>query len=186
MLDSGAYSAYAAGKNVNLLDFMEYIKANSEHLTRYVSLDVIGDDSLTRVFYEIMCSKGFDPIPVFHYGGDYETLQYYLDAGKNYIALGGTVPVRDKTLVAQWCNELHESHPGVQFHLLGSTSLRLLECDNLISCDASTWYMQAVNGFPKSIPGKTREAKRKRATANLFDIMEKFNDFSVSSNHSHI
>ena len=183
MLDSGAFSAHAAGKNVNLLDYLNYIEANSAFLSHYISLDVIGDDPLTRYFYEIMRFKGYDPIPVFHYNGDPETLQYYLDNGKTLIALGGTVPVADKTQVVQWCEKLSESHPELQFHLLGSTSSKLLECKSIVSCDASTWYMQAVNGTPASIPGKTREAKRMRAEANLFGIMEKFDDFPISDNH---
>lgn len=183
LLDCGAYTAYAAHKNVNLLDYMAYIRDNSDFITNYISMDVIGDDALTRMFYNVMCAKGFDPIPVLHYNGEWETLQYYLDIGKTFIALGGTVPISDKSLVVQWCEKLSESHPELRFHLLGSTSSKLLSCESIVSCDATTWYMQAVNGTPASIPGKTREAKRKRAEANLFGIMEKFNDFSVSDNH---
>lgn len=184
LLDSGAYSAYASGKNINLLDYLDYIKANSAFLSKYISLDVIGDDMLTRIFYEIMRFKGYDPIPVLHYNGEYDTLQYYLERGKTFIALGGTVPISDKSLVVQWCEKLTESHPELRFHLLGSTSSKLLNCESIVSCDATTWYMQAVNGSPASIPGKTREAKRMRAEANLFNIMERFNDFSLSDNHS--
>lgn len=184
MLDSGAYSARAAGKNINLLDYMDYIEANSAFLSRYVSLDVIGDDMLTRAFYKIMCMKGLDPIPVFHYGGEQETMRYYLDRGKTTIALGGTVPVSDKARIVRWCEMLSRENPGVQFHLLGSTSSKLLECESIASCDASSWYMQAVNGSPAYIPGKTREGKRQRAEANLFEMMERFHDFSIPDNHS--
>lgn len=186
LLDSGAFSAHAAGKNVNLLDYIDYIRRNSAFLHQYVSLDVIGDDQLTRIFYEIMLSKGLNPIPVFHYNGDPGTLRYYLENGNTFIALGGTVPINDKSHIVRWCNTLSEENPGVKFHLLGSTRSELLGCDSIVSCDATSWYMMAVNGYPKSIPGKTREAKRKRAEENLLGIMERFDDFPISSNHSAI
>lgn len=186
LLDSGAYSAYAAGKNINLLDYMNYIENNASYISQYISLDVIGDDALTRVFYEIMCFKGYDPIPVFHYNGEPDTFRYYLDRGVARIALGGTVPIADKSIIVQWCNALSEENPDVEFHLLGSTSSKLLECDSIVSCDATSWYMMAVNGYPTSIPGKTREAKRERAEANLFSTMERFNDFPIPNDHSSI
>lgn len=184
LLDSGAFSAHAAGKNVNILDYMDYITANSEYISEYISLDVIGDDMLTRIFYEIMRFKGYRPTPVFHYGGEHNTIQYYMERGVTRVALGGTVPIHDKTLIVQWCNKLSETYPELEFHLLGSTKSDLLECDSIVSCDATSWYMMAVNGYPTSIPGKTREAKRKRAEANLFGIMERFNDIALPNHHS--
>lgn len=184
MLDSGAYSAYTRGKNVNLLDYMNYIRDNQEYITHYMALDVIGDDDLTMAFYTIMLGKGLNPIPVFHYTSDRQQMDEYLDLGANLIALGGTVPVSNKATVAQWCDNLADLYPGTAFHLLGSCSQKFMACKSLISCDASTWYMRAVKGSPESIPGKTRESKRARAEANMIDIMERFNDFPISSNYS--
>ena len=171
LLDSGAYSAFTKNKTVNILEYMNFIRANPM-VKDYVALDVIGDSSLTIAFFDIMRTKGFDPIAVYHYGEDEQVLEHYLDKGAKTIALGGTVPIKNKQIVAEWCSELHAKYPHVNFHLLGSTSKIVLESNSVTSCDSSSWYMMAVNGFPKEIPGKTREAKVKRAKYQMKKLME--------------
>lgn len=171
LLDSGAYSAFTKNKTVNLLDYMNFIRANPM-VKDYIALDVIGDSLLTIAFYDIMRIKGFDPIAVYHYGEDQQVLNHYLESGAKTIALGGTVPIKDKTKVAEWCKELHLKYPDIQFHLLGSTSKVVLESQSVVSCDSSSWYMMAVNGYPKEIPGKTRTAKIERAKYQLRNLME--------------
>jgi hypothetical protein len=180
LLDSGAYSAYTKGKNVNLLDYMAYIEANRNHIEKYISLDVIGDERLTLLVYQLMRGDGLNPAPVVHYGRDAAAaLRRYTLYGAKQIALGGTVPIRDKNEVAHWCDEMKRSYPRGRFHLLGSTSPTLLQNGALASCDASTWYLAAVKGRPRTIPGKSREAKMARAEANMRRIMEEFNENPV-------
>lgn len=178
MLDSGAYTAYTKGKNVNLLDFMAYIKANRRHISEYISLDVIGNERTTWLLYLLMRAEGLDPMPVVHYGeNDKDVLRQYLDHGARRIALGNTVGIRNKDGVSQWCAEMHV--PGVKFHLLGSSSSKIIKRGELASCDSSTWYRQAVIGKPRDIPGKDREAKIARAEANMRRIMEVFGEDPV-------
>jgi hypothetical protein len=174
MLDSGAFSAFSSGKNLSLLDYMKYIQNNAPFVTRYIALDVIGDSYTTRAYYDIMRGKGFDPIPVYHYGDDLETMEYYISAGANVVALGNTVPIQDKRVVAAWCMELHRNYPGVALHLLGSSSPKIINCGALSSCDSSSWYMLAVNGYPKAVSGQTA-----RAEVNMRNMMEASDDCSV-------
>ena len=171
MLDSGAFSAFTKGKSISLPEYMNYITVNAEAISHYISLDVIKDDFITRMYYSIMRGKGFKPIAVYHYGESIDSLRFYIEQGEKIIALGATVPIADKGKVAEWCKDLREQFPELQFHLLGSSSSKVLECGALESCDSSTWYMQAVNGRPKHITGKTREAKMARAEANMLEIM---------------
>ena len=181
LLDSGAYSAFTKGKNVNLLDYMDYINANRWHIERYLSLDVIGDEHLTFLIYLLMKSHGMNPIPVVHYSrGALEVLRRYALNREKRIALGGTVPIRDKEAVASWCVDMKRAHPTASLHLLGSSSKKILQSEALASCDSSTWYLQAINGRPNTIPGKSREAKMARAEANMRRIMEEFNEIPVS------
>lgn len=163
LLDSGAYSAFTKGKTVNVLDYIDYIQRNSEYIQQYVSLDVIGDAYLTWMFYDIMKYHKLNPIPVYHYGDSLELLHRYVDCGERTIALGGTVPIKNKALIADWCVELKERFPTVNFHLLGSCSKKVISCGALSSCDATSWYMMAVNGFPKDIVGRTKQSKIDRA-----------------------
>lgn len=172
LLDSGAYSAFTKKKSVNLIDYLRYIDVNKDYITDYVALDVIGNIRLTVALYELMKKMGYKPIPVYHYGENPSVLYKYINCGETKIALGGTVPIRNKSLVAKWCDELHETYPSVNFHLLGSTSRVVLENSSVNSCDSSSWYMLAVNGFPKDIPGKSREAKLERAKYQMRRLME--------------
>lgn len=180
LLDSGAYSAFTKGKHVNVLDYIEYIRANRAYITNYISLDVIGDPLMTLLLCEFMWSACLCPLPVIHYGEDLKFMDYYQKGWPPIpIALGGTVPVRDKKAVAAWCAEVKRQYPDTELHLLGSSSKALLHSGALTSCDASTWYMQAVNGRPKTIPGRDRAAKIQRAEANMRRIMEVFDEATV-------
>lgn len=173
LLDSGAYSAFTKNKTVNILDFMKYITDNASEITDYISLDVIGDSQLTIAFYDLLRLKGYTPIPVYHYGEDDSVLKYYFSCGENRIALGGTVPITNKEIVVDWCKKLCKQYPTIEFHLLGSTNKAVLESQCVHSCDSSSWYMMAVNGYPKEIVGKTRQAKIERAKYQMKNLMER-------------
>lgn len=172
LLDSGAYSAFTKKKSVNIVDYMRYIDDNKDFITDYVALDVIGNTQLTIALYELMKKMGYKPIPVYHYGENPSVLYQYMNLGENKIALGGTVPIKNKTTVATWCNNLSTSYQDVRFHLLGSTSKEVMENSSVSSCDSSSWYMLAVNGFPKDIPGKSRAATLERAKYQMRRLME--------------
>jgi hypothetical protein len=167
LLDSGAYSAWTTGRNISPLDYMRYIRDNQSLISNYVALDVVGDPDVTWYYYQIMKLKGFKPIPVYHYGTDEQHLRRYLDDGVGFVALGGTVPIPDKYMVAQWVKKLIGKYPGIKFHVLGASSKPILGVEGLYSCDSSTWIMRAANGEPIWIRGKNREAKIKRAIYNM-------------------
>lgn len=172
LLDSGAWSAFTKGKHVNVLDYIDYIRTNREYITDYISLDVIGDPKMTWMLWNLMRGLGLDPIPVFHYGEDMAIMNFYQAGRAQRVALGGTVPIHDKQVVANWCIEVKRKYPGIEFHLLGSSSQKIIACGAVSSCDSSAWYAMAVNGRPKSIPGETRPSKIDRAEANMIRIIE--------------
>lgn len=173
LLDSGAYSAWTTGRNISIIDYMDYIKNNIEHIEHYIALDVFNDPELTLDFYRIMRKKGLEPVPVYHYCTDETYLQQYIADGNEYIALGGTMPATEKSLVAKWVNYLTHKYQGIKFHLLGSNSALITLFTDLHSCDSSTWIMAAVTGKPKHILGKSREKKVERAKWNLRDMQER-------------
>jgi hypothetical protein len=167
LLDSGAYSAFNKKKNIAPVDYMDWIDANKDFINNYIALDVIGKPNTTKNYYNLMKSEGFKPMPVYHYGASLEYLEWYISQGETYIALGNTVPINDKGKVAEWINYLIIKYPGIKFHLLGSSSEVVQSVKGLESADSSSWILMALNGSPKVIPGKSREAKIKRAMANM-------------------
>jgi hypothetical protein len=181
LLDSGAFSAWNIGKNFSIIDYMRFIDFNERFLNggRYIALDVINEPMLTRYYYEMMRYKGYTPIPVYHYGDDFEYLDYYIEKGEKTIALGGTAKMRSKPTVAAWCADVIGKYPGIDFHLLGSSSRQITDHCDLASCDSSTWIIKAFNGKPKHIPGKTRESKIARAEFNMRELMNEYKEESA-------
>lgn len=168
MLDSGAYSAWTKGKGIALTDYMRYIEENKQYIFRYMNLDVFGDNQMSYDYYEIMRRKGFSPIPVVQYGEDHEEwLNKYYQNGERFMALGGTVPIKNKWEVSDWVRLLSWQYPEVNFHLLGSSSRKIIDHCDMYSCDSSTWFMMAVMGKPNHIKGTSRQAKMERAKFNL-------------------
>lgn len=166
LLDSGAWSAYNGGESVSIMAYMDYIRANEKFIDLYVSMDVINDSETSLFFWLLMRRKGFSPIPVYHYQADEKYLKYYAKRAE-LIAIGGTVPEHNKRIVAEWVRVLVWTYPEIRFHLLGSSSRKIVDTVDLHSVDSSTWIMQAKNGRPYHIPGKTPQAKVKRAVYNL-------------------
>lgn len=138
-----------------------------------MNLDVFQDNQMSFDYFCILKKKGYNPIPVVQYGDDYtEWLDKYYHLGERYMALGGTVPVKNKWEVSEWVRLLSWQYPEVYFHLLGSSSRKILDHCDVYSVDSSTWFMMAINGYPKHIPGTSRKSKIERATFNLKKEME--------------
>lgn len=178
MLDSGAFSYWTKGKNVSIIDYMKYIKENEEYITEYMALDVMDNPNISIKYYEIMKMEGFNPIPVYHYGDDESYLQRYVDDGNTYIALGKTVPIKNKNVVKNWVNDLIEKYPNVKFHLLGSSGKIITRNTRIHSVDASTWIRRAIIGFPRHIQGTDRDTKRLRAEWQIREITRRVKEES--------
>jgi hypothetical protein len=172
LLDSGAFTAFTLGKPIKLADYCAYlIEKQPKH---YFNLDVIGDHDATLANYKRMVDKGFNPIPVFGYGGDLKYLREYC-AMTDYVALGGLVPVtRFKAKLARWLNHcwqfLSKQRQGdtlVRVHGLGVSSVWALERYPFYSVDSTTWLVG--NKFKELIlaDGKRVRPNRKlQRTAN--------------------
>lgn len=135
LLDSGAFSAWKRGANINLADYMEYIKEHD--IKQYFNLDVVGEPEATERNQAAMEAAGFKPIPVFHYGEDW-TLLDQLVSKYPLVALGGTVGL-PYSVKEQWFRQVFSRHPEGQFHGLGFASKGLLEQFPFASTDSVWW-----------------------------------------------
>jgi hypothetical protein len=141
---------------------MEFIERYKHHFENYISLDCIGDEIISYYNYKIMLKKGFNPLPVFHYGDPEKYLKLYIKHSK-YVCLGGLAKIENENVVIDYINELYFKYPNIRFHVLGKSSMRVLNGTNVYSVDSTKWIMEAVNGTPKHITGRTIEAKTQRA-----------------------
>lgn len=156
-LDSGAFSAFTKGVEVDLVAYCDYIKRNQDILERVgvdtcaSVLDGIGDARLTWENQARMEQQGVRPLPCFHYGEDTRYLDWYV-ANYDYITIGGMVPISTPQLVL-WLDEIwlkHLTHPDgspkIKIHGFGLTTLSLMQRYPWYSVDSSSWVQIAGNG----------------------------------------
>lgn len=156
-LDSGAFSAFTKGVEVDLPKYCEYIKRNKdiiEHVdgTLLASvLDGIGDPLKTWQNQLAMEQLGVRPLPCFHYGEDERYLEWYI-ANYDYITLGGMVPISTPHLKL-WLDRIWEKYltdgsgrPRIKVHGFGLTTVSLMERYPWYSVDSSSWVQTARVG----------------------------------------
>ena len=161
-LDSGAFSAKTQGIDINIEEYIAFIKEHEHLLTVYANLDVIGSAEGTWRNQMLMEKAGLKPLPTFHYGEDLKWLRRYINRGYDYIALGGMV--KTPNLIA-WLDDIWHKYltdeqgmPRIKVHGFGMTSLSLMLRYPWYSVDSTSWV---VAGRLGSIYIPTRSLKDK-------------------------
>ena len=162
-LDSGAFYDWNQKTEINIKDYISFIKEHEKAITVYANLDDITDPKKTYKNQKIMEKAGVNPIPVFHYGEDIKWLKKYLDQGYPYISLGGMVPISTKPL-AKWLDDIFSNYltdadgmPTCKVHGFGLTSLKLMLRYPWYSVDSTSWVVTGRMGsvyIPKKVNGK--------------------------------
>ena len=145
-LDSGAYSAFTQNIEIDIDEYIQYIKDNKDCISQYAVLDVIGDAQGTLENQLYMEERGLSPIPCFHYGDDEMYLREYLKKN-NYIALGGMVK-RPKNQLEYWLDEIWGKYltnadgtAKLRIHGFGMTSVSLMKRYPWYSVDSTSWVL---------------------------------------------
>jgi hypothetical protein len=157
-LDSGAFSADSQGYEIDIQEYIDFVKRHRDYLTCYANLDVIGDPTKgidgaeeTWKNQQAMEAAGLSPMPVFHVGEDESYLRYYVE-NYDYVGLGGMVPFTSQVLRA-WLDRVFrdlicdaQGWPQVKIHGFGMTSLSLMLRYPWYSVDSTSWIMASRNG----------------------------------------
>ena len=156
-LDSGAFSAFTMGVDVDMQAYCKYIQENSDIIEVIDGsvcasvLDGIGDPLKTYQNQLAMEALGVRPLPCFHYGEDERYLEWYI-ARYPYITLGGMVPISTPQLY-HWLDRIWDKHltdgsgrPKVKVHGFGLTTMSLVERYPWYSVDSSSWVQTARTG----------------------------------------
>jgi hypothetical protein len=156
-LDSGAFSAYTLGVDIDLPTYCDYIKRNSdiiridEGIVMASVLDGIGDPQKTYENQLAMEAHGVRPLPCFHAGEDERYLERYVK-NYEYITLGGMVGSSTKQLMI-WLDRIWDRYltdgsgrPRIKVHGFGITSVPIMETYPWWSCDSSSWIQSAAYG----------------------------------------
>lgn len=156
-LDSGAFSAYTLGAEIDLPAYCDYIKRNmdlwrvEDGVVMVSVLDGIGDPLKTYQNQLAMEQLGAKPLPCFHAGEDERYLEYYVQ-NYEYISLGGMVGSSTKQLCI-WLDRMWERYltdgsgrPRLKVHGFGITAIPIMERYPWYSVDSSSWIQSAAFG----------------------------------------
>lgn len=156
-LDSGAFSAFSLGAEIDIAGYCDYIIQNRDIIETVDGdlmasvLDGIGDPLKTYQNQAEMERRGVRPLPCFHYGEDERYLEHYV-ANYTYITLGGMVPVSNPQLY-YWLDRIWERYltdgagrPKLRVHGFGLTSMGLMRRYPWFSVDSSSWQAAGSNG----------------------------------------
>ena len=155
-LDSGAYSAWKRGAEIDIEDYADYIRRHKPDV--YFNLDVVGDPSRTSVNQGYLEKLGLNPIPVFHMDERFTVLD---DLVKKHqlIGLGGHVGRNPR----KWFDECFSRHT-VRFHGLGVTRKIITEFP-FWSVDSSWWQCHQKTGG-----GQAKLAEQAKRIQKLNDM----------------
>jgi hypothetical protein len=160
LLDSGAFSALNIGSEIDLQEYITFLRQWGGRLFGYMLLDKLGDVNVTARNYETMLDAGLHPIPI-HVRGDNEERMNYLFDRSAYVALGGfRRPKRG------WSSKGYVSlkmnwAAGRPVHWLGYTRQDMLPIYRPYSCDSANIMSGAMYGLVMTFDrGRIRQYDR--------------------------
>lgn len=141
-LDSGAFTAFTQGKEIDIDKYIAFIKRNKDYINVYATLDVIGDFEGTYENTLYMESEGLKPLPVFHFKSPLKELRKMVEK-YDYLALGGLVPIaKSRKKLRKWldtCFSIIKNKAKV--HGFGVNALWAWKRYPFYSVDATSWLM---------------------------------------------
>jgi hypothetical protein len=156
-LDSGAFSAFTMGVQVDIEAYCRYIQENIDIIETIDGnvcasvLDSIGSAQGTYDNQMRMEQLGVTPLPCFHYGEDERWLEWYV-ANYEHMTIGGMVPISTPQLKI-WLDRIWDKYltdgagrPKIKVHGFGLTTIPLMRRYPWYSVDSSSWVQIAANG----------------------------------------
>jgi len=135
VLDSGAFTAWKAGKPVDLDSYCKFIEQLPFEPWRYFTLDVIGNPGESMKNYETMLKRGFNPVPIFTRGEEISVLDDYYKTS-DVVGIGGLVGTPNNK---GFVNGIMKHVNGRKVHWLGFTGMDFVKYYKPYMCDSSGW-----------------------------------------------
>lgn len=135
LVDSGAFTAWKAGKQIELDDYCRFLESLPVDPWRYFTLDVVGNPEGTLSNYETLLKRGFKPVPIFTRGEDPSVLEDYYKTS-DVVGIGGLVGTSGNRGFVRGIMR----HIGKRkVHWLGFTSFEFVKVYRPYMCDSSSW-----------------------------------------------
>lgn len=152
MLDSGAFTAHTQGTDVDIDEYIAFVKQYDHLFTGgIITLDVIGDGEASYRNWHYMRKAGIDAFPVYHLKTDEKWLEKYLKE-TDRIGLGvlpaGSTKAKMLALDYLWKKYLLDGDNKfkARIHGLGLTALSMITRYPWDSIDSSASSKSGANG----------------------------------------
>lgn len=178
VLDSGAFTAWKAGKPIALDDYCRFIDSLPIKPWRYFTLDVIGDPEGTIKNYETMLARGYKPVPIFTRGERLEMLDHYYKTS-DVVGIGGLVGTQKNK---GFINGIMKHVGDRKVHWLGFTSTDYLKHYRPYMCDSSSWASALIYASVKLYDRNGRFVSVKKAdfkTKPSDDVLRILREYEV-------
>jgi hypothetical protein len=152
LIDSGAFSAHTQGVEITAESFADWlddvgVPAYGRHTVGVFNLDVIRDAEGSWANWNRLADRGHVTMPVVHLGAPTDVLDRYVEAGADYIGLGGLVKAPGKKRLA-WSKHMHryvrDNHPGVRLHGLGVSGTEFTRLMPWFSVDSTSMIVSLM------------------------------------------
>ena len=160
MLDSGAFSAWNRGEELDLQEYIDYVHEHKHLIHSYVNMDVIPaglgvtrtkaglEEAAARSYENLQVIKkaGLSPIPVFHQGEDPKWLYRMLEDGETYIGVSSEKDLQYDAK-RRWLDTIFsiltdaKGRPLIKTHGFGITKSSLLRRYPWTTVDSATWSL---------------------------------------------
>lgn len=179
LLDSGAFTAWKAGKPISLDEYCRFIESLPVRPWRYFTLDVVGNPTESLKNYEIMRARGFTPVPIFTRGAPVSMLDEFYKTS-DVVGIGGLVGTEGNLGFVKGIMRLVGSR---KVHWLGFVRHNFINHYRPYMADASSWSHASRNGDLKVYMGKgvIKSFRKKDMIARPSrEVLELFATYGVS------
>jgi hypothetical protein len=147
-LDDNKYEFYKTDVFWSYVDaYAAYVKDNQEAIDFYVNVDAIFNPEISwSVLKYLEKEHGLSPLPVIHYGTPLKWIERHLNAGYQFIGLGGLGQEAQKTAYYAWADKVYNilcpgpnNLPVVKTHGFAMTAWDLMVRYPWWSVDSASW-----------------------------------------------
>lgn len=142
LLDSGAFTAWRAGKECDVGRYADFVESLPFKPWRYFTLDVIGNPTATAKNLEYLIARGLKPVPIFTRGEDICRLDDLYELS-DLVAVGGLVGTRGNQ---GFVNGFMKAVKGRKVHWLGYGRIEFVKRWRPFSFDSASWGAGVMYG----------------------------------------
>lgn len=145
LIDSGAFTAFNAGQEIGLDEYMAFLQTWGHRVFGYLALDKVQDPAQTEINLRRMIDQGLKPIPV-HVLGEQDKRMDELFKLSSWVACAGLRRPHRGAAPPEYVKQKMVWAAGRDVHWLGYTSSSMIRAFKPFSVDCASYKSAAIHG----------------------------------------